>query len=377
MADNQHGFREDPKQKRQKVTQDEAIVSPSKESKSITNIHYDCLERIYDLLDVENLLMVAQTCKRLQIAAAAYFGDRYSKMHIHFSMNKYENSDISIKDDVDTIYINGLKLCLSFLRCFGAKLSRISVVNDDNESNNKHMYEYINQYCADTLDGIDLNDWVYLSKAFRKPLKNVEEVQFKFSQLVGNELSKIADWFPNLQHLKFHCCNVDDTALANVSFPHLKHMEFAFSDDNIDWDNCHSLNIADAANILQANLQVQILYVNFNKVLTLGSILDAIKGNSNITTLMTGPDRHTIAVNMYELSRFIIEHPLMVELFLYGYRLLTEDAINFSRQMGSLKRFMFQVHGRVNRKRLLRQLENGWQFEVMTSNAKTYIRFER
>lgn len=40
-------------------------------------IYYDYLERIFDFSDVESLLNVAGTCKRLQIVAAAKFGDEY------------------------------------------------------------------------------------------------------------------------------------------------------------------------------------------------------------------------------------------------------------------------------------------------------------
>ena len=34
-------------------------------AKSLTNICYDCLERIFDYLDIESLLNVADTCKCL------------------------------------------------------------------------------------------------------------------------------------------------------------------------------------------------------------------------------------------------------------------------------------------------------------------------
>lgn len=47
--------------------------------KAITNIYYDCLEQIFDFLDLESLLNVAGTCKRLQIAAAAKFTDQYGE----------------------------------------------------------------------------------------------------------------------------------------------------------------------------------------------------------------------------------------------------------------------------------------------------------
>lgn len=34
------------------------------EMKSLTNIYYNCLERILEFLDIKDLLSVAQTCKR-------------------------------------------------------------------------------------------------------------------------------------------------------------------------------------------------------------------------------------------------------------------------------------------------------------------------
>lgn len=56
----------------------------NEEVKSITNIYYDCLEQIFDFLDLESLLNVAGTCKRLQIAAAAKLSDEYGGKPVHF-----------------------------------------------------------------------------------------------------------------------------------------------------------------------------------------------------------------------------------------------------------------------------------------------------
>lgn len=52
------------------------------EKKTITKINYDCLERIFYFLDLKSLLMVAQTCKRLKMAAAVKFGDDFGHMRI-------------------------------------------------------------------------------------------------------------------------------------------------------------------------------------------------------------------------------------------------------------------------------------------------------
>lgn len=60
-----------------------------------TNIYYDCLERIFDYLDLESLLNLAQTCKRLQIAAAAKFSDAYGKICILVNPHRmYKNGHV-------------------------------------------------------------------------------------------------------------------------------------------------------------------------------------------------------------------------------------------------------------------------------------------
>lgn len=88
------------------------------EVKTITNICYDCLERIFDFLDLENLLNVARTCKRLQIAAAAKFSDVYGKKRNFIKVYRYFlNEGINFLNP-NLIEVNGLESCLPFLRCF-------------------------------------------------------------------------------------------------------------------------------------------------------------------------------------------------------------------------------------------------------------------
>lgn len=55
------------------------VKATETESKTITNIYYDCLERILEFLDLESLLNLAGTCKRRQIAATVKFGEDFGK----------------------------------------------------------------------------------------------------------------------------------------------------------------------------------------------------------------------------------------------------------------------------------------------------------
>lgn len=62
--------------------QDKEVVYTAEGRTTITDICYDCLERIFDLLDIENLMNVAGTCKWLRIQAAQKFGHDFGKKKI-------------------------------------------------------------------------------------------------------------------------------------------------------------------------------------------------------------------------------------------------------------------------------------------------------
>lgn len=102
------------------------------EPAAITNIYYDCLERIFDFLDLESLLNVAKTCKRLQIAAAANFDDRFGKKIV-------ELYDV---EESDEIKVDDWVMILPFLRCFGSKIFNLKV-NYMNEKRINLILRYI------------------------------------------------------------------------------------------------------------------------------------------------------------------------------------------------------------------------------------------
>lgn len=146
----------EPEHKRPKPNGCANPAADSMETKNITNICYDSLEHIFDFLDVISLLKVADTCKRLQIAAAVKFGDKHGEINIEIDVEAYETM-VSVTPT--RAHVNGLKLCLSLLRCFGAKISNLTLqyffVCPELESN---LDQYINQYCADALISIEICD---------------------------------------------------------------------------------------------------------------------------------------------------------------------------------------------------------------------------
>ena len=160
------------------------------EPRSITNICYDVLERIFEFLDIESLLNVANTCKRLQIAAAVKFGDEYDKKAIRLEIEG--QNQITVNQYF--ISVCGLKFCLPFLRCFGATLTHLGVTS----INNDYVDQYINKYCANTLKKIRFTEKTSLSaENFPLPFPKVKDVRIIRSDL-GKHLPLISQFFPNL-----------------------------------------------------------------------------------------------------------------------------------------------------------------------------------
>lgn len=95
----------------------------------------------------------SDTCKRLQIAAAAKFG----KIEIQL----YESAPTGVYLNGDQIDVLGMQFYFRFLRCFGVKISHItfSFMRYD------RLDRYINRYCVDTLTKIFQN-YLKISKKF-------------------------------------------------------------------------------------------------------------------------------------------------------------------------------------------------------------------
>ena len=316
-----------PEQKRQKREENNAT-----EVKSITNICYDCLERIFDFLDLQSLLMVAGTCKRLQIAAAANFGDKFGSKRIMLNPNRQL---ISYRDS-DTIEVCSLELCLPFIRCFGAKILDLYLRTECDVLN-----QYIHQYCADTLESISLGaKSQFLNAACKKPFKSVQKADIKYIRMKNYMFQNFAECFVNVRHLEIAGCWYVETLSMNSSFLQLEHLQIDIGK--------FRLGVGNAAYLLQHSPQLQSLTIQYGgdpSKLTLRMILDLIGSNPLITKLITNPYPYgpTIGVSTDELNRFVAEHPLIVDLALLSHRITPEYAIYFIGRLKSLKQIKFQV----------------------------------
>lgn len=261
-----------------------SITMKKKEkAKTITNICYEMVDRIFDFLDLESLLNVAQTCKRLQIAAAAKFGDEYGKNPVYLHPSVFwKPSGIYMEHPL--IQVAGLKFCLPFLRCFGSRIS-VSEINYRyaTDTRSDHFDHYVNRYCADTLTSISFrsfwNKQTIPFDAFSKPFKNITKVELRSIDL-GNKFPKFVNLFPNLRRLDMTDIEIDETAIA-VSFPHLKHLSLYIYDKN----RKNVFTNENVVNFLHVNRQLQTLNIHSRNRMTLDELSNAISENQSILKL--------------------------------------------------------------------------------------------
>lgn len=173
------------------------------------------------------------------------------------------------------IEIQGLKMTLQYLRCFGQSIPELSIKYNKSKSKRyQHVHHHINKYCAETLTKITF--WVKSNipiKNFVKPFVNVENVCVYFGDL-GNQLPSFVVWFPNVRELYLEHISYDHRFI-NASFQHLGHLLYSEED-------CNGSTINGVNTLLALNQHLETLNISIpeRQQVTMTILLDTIKNNS-------------------------------------------------------------------------------------------------
>lgn len=361
MADQQ-----EPQQSHQLDTNDGSITETAMQpSPSITNTCYECLQHVFDYLDLKSLLNVAGTCRKLQTAVATKFEHKFGKKRIVISTG-YSNQD---KAELDVcgnyIRVSGIKFCLPLLRCFGAQMTDIVVFYSSTywDTRPKHIHcidQYISGFCADTLAGLTLRGDGDQELSPGRPFKNVKNLDI-YKIFLRNGLSSIGGAFPNLRSLSINSVeygNSNDSTSA-LHLPHLEHLSISLS---------RSENRIER--LLQANHQLQSLEItilnSYESVVKVNKLLNMINGMVSLSKFATKMEYSKICcVDANELQRLAQEHPKLVEVHFERYLVFANDVVTFIGQLNALKKFRFQVKDRSQYELLMRKMGNnsGWQIK--------------
>lgn len=348
---------DDQQQKQEEKEEEEEMVAPSA---SLDGLHTYCLELILKQLDLESLLNVAGTCKRLQVEAISVASMKIGAEEVTLYHNHNISSSIGFREDA-TNTINGLAQCLAFLRCFGAHISNLyDAWIPLRKYNNMPRYkcctvldQYINEYCADSLDTITFeNKAAFPTKKLKKAFTKVQTVGL-ISCGVANTLPCFTNWFPNLRCLKIYAtCKIQLSDDLQLYFPHLQQLAFPMMDGDE-----YKLG---AKNLLRMNPQLQTLQIDCNSCMTVTDLLDVISENAtivdlNISNLKT--DDNWVCKAHIVSAHLARNHPLLISLDLDEWGLACFGAMYLISHLEQLKEFRTNNH----REYLSSRLNSEWE----------------
>lgn len=320
--------------------------------KSLTTIYFDCLERIFDFLELKDMLNIAHTCKRLQTAAVAKFSYDYRNRNINFELSNYERIEL-VRNDIS---VSGLKYCLPFLRCFGAKCSSVTISTNRSapSAHHDHLDQYITKYCSSTLKSIRfIQKQSFKSENFSKPFPNVRNVYIGHMDL-GQSLPLIGNIFPNAHMMVLYGVSIDEE-YTTVAMSQL--VDLAIND-------YRNYSINGVLNLLHANPQLQAIrmqaFSKLYRLMTLTTIKNMLAENAAIAKVSLS-SRFDVPVTAFELRRFAVERSNMVELDVGRYVIDVDDALVFISSMASLKKFVFKVKNEMAYESLVDQLDHEWK----------------
>lgn len=368
MADQQWNYppQSQPKLYERNESENDSIIAT--DAHRTDNLCYELLAKICEFLDPESLLNVADTCKRLQIAAATQFGDRFGDNYIWFL-----KSDLTEKTRTSGVYLGngeidviGIKFALRFLRCFGGKIAHLE--HPFSYIRNNNFQHYINHYCADTVTSItSYGEETFPIENCSNPFRNVEKLAISEVNL-RKQLRDLMKLFPNLRHLEMTDIQIDENAFA-VCFPRLNHLTLKVDAS----DGCleNEFTAKNSSQFLRANRQLQSLDLfSFNRI-TFNELLDMISKNALLLKLQMSGE-HTEA-NAADVEKFVNEHPLIEELYLPDCVLTVDNATKLISRLSALKEFEIQFRLGYEHDKFVNQLGNKWQHSVISRGSQHFF----
>lgn len=255
----------------QKDVNNENQISNSVESSmtKITDMNVDCLEMVFEHLDLPDLLNVADSNKELRSAAGIVFNRKYGKSLLHLNIKtliQYNGTSIDMfrinvrssfkydyllkkypiistkklinsKPNTPKIYnpimkiengkisITDLYTSLRVVRCFGNWISRMHIDHLEYFESSRpciELFRYANEYSADSLIELRVTDNHNIIVEFPKPFAKVETVSFEY---VGMDIDQniFKTWFPQMRHLELWEVK---KIIFGVHFPNLESFDF-------------------------------------------------------------------------------------------------------------------------------------------------------
>lgn len=125
-----------------------ASEDTSKCSTKIIDVNDDCLEKLFELLDLQSLFNMALANEWLRPAANEVYKRKFGQKEVRLCVDSSQIVERLFEKETK-IFVNGRKMCLQYLRCFGPSIGHFEIFHMFlcDQHHCQHIHQYIEKYC--------------------------------------------------------------------------------------------------------------------------------------------------------------------------------------------------------------------------------------
>lgn len=339
-------------------SQQRLAKSHQKSATKITNLDDDCLLNIFERLDMGSLFNVAVANEYLRPAAGIAYKKLLAERPVFIVNGDYHYASVPFVYGSNVLVIN-LKTVLQLLRCLGSTIGHFKISYSEWSAKQcDHIHQYLNKYCAPTLDGISLFDLQPNKpiKHIEKPFVNVRDVVVRDSDL-GAQFTSFSDWFPNVCSLTLDGVRIHPFCSIEKPFPHL--VDVCIHLNNHERDFAKDF----AVRLLQQCPQLQKLHfrIRNGEQVNMKALLKITERFQSIRHLKVNTVPHKTRATLTDVRQLVNAHPSLVQLQLYGYKLSVGAVNMLTSQLNSLDQFQFQIDDQSKYGKYVSRLDGQWR----------------
>lgn len=205
--------------KKRRIHQGDELIAGIK----LSDINYDCLEAVFEKLEISDLLNLADTSKTLRILIQSRLPGKFNRLECIKIEKVRPSRNPLILFDGKSCRITDAKSSVRFLRCFGHLIRAICI---DYEAGfgflYTKIYQYLNEYCCDNLKRLQIDSApaFAINHVLDKPFPKVKHAILEYVTL-GDTFSHFNQLFPNIKSLKLTNVRMNDTKCIEQQFPKL------------------------------------------------------------------------------------------------------------------------------------------------------------
>lgn len=221
----------------------------------LTGLNIDCLEEIFEYLELGDLLNAADSNKRMLHASKFVYVRKYGSHRLHIGL--FCKCYLSKKSG-ETITVNNFKSILSLLRNFGPLISRISMDPFQITAADSHIHDYINYFCSKTLSYLRIRMSKNVLDCFKNPFTSVKTVHLHMGiDLIQKKF--LVRLFPKMQKLTLIVTRFTHIEYIGNYFPRLEYIKL---DTNCSGDSMKDNECTEVIkDFLRLNPQLKHLFM--------------------------------------------------------------------------------------------------------------------